>query len=329
MLLLLGTPLDIILDCYDYISIITYLCGVLFAYNLLSGMLRAIGNTFIPLIFLVVSSLLNIILDIVFITHFNMGIKGAAWATIIAQFFSAVLTLVYILKCAKILVPEKVSFRPEKRLYKDLTEQGLSMACMGSIVSAGTVILQSAINNFGTYIIAGHISARKLFSITNIPIITLGMASSTFVSQNLGAGKIDRIKKGVKASIIITVVWAVIMIVVVPFTANTIVAFISGSNNSEVLDYGAKYIMFMTPLFLVLGGLIVIRNALQGLGSKVLPLVSSVIELAGKILFTLYIIPVTGVWGVIMCEPLIWCVMFLQLGFVYLNHPVLKRKQTY
>ena len=230
------------------------------------------------------------------------------------------------LKKCPILIPSKESFRPDSGIYKDLFTQGLSMALMSAIVSSGSVILQSPINSFGTYVIAGHISARKIFALTVIPIITLGTASATFVSQNLGAGKIDRIKKGVRAADLMCIIWGALCTIVIPLAAKFLIKSISGSENEEVLSYATKYITFMQPFYAVLGVLIVSRNSLQGLGSKILPLFSSLIELAGKILFTVIIIPMTGIWGIIMCEPLIWCAMTIQLVIAYVNNKALKER---
>lgn len=326
ILALLGTPEEILQESYSYISLICGFCGVMFFYNLFSGMLRAIGNSFMPLVFLIFSSVLNVILDILFMTKFSLGIKGAAMATVIAQFFSAILCFFYILKYAKILIPAKKHFQFNKAIYKDLIGQGISMAFMGAIVHTGTVILQYAINGFGTYIIAGHVCSRKIFTLTNIPIITLGLAVSTFVSQNLGAGHIERIKKGVKGSFLITTVWSLMLLAVFPFVLKPLVHFISGSENEMILEYATSYIKFTIPFYIILGVLIVTRNALQGLGSKVLPLFSSIIEFFGKIFFTLIIIPKLGFWGIILCEPLIWCIMTLQLIFVFIRHPVFRKK---
>lgn len=323
-LTMLGTPEEIKDEAFSYINTVTMFVAVLFAFNLFSGMLRAIGNSFMPLVFLITSSVLNIFLDLFFITKMNMGIRGAAIATVIAQGISAALCMAYIFSKAKILIPSKAHFSFEKKLCKDLFAQGFSMALMGSLVSSGTVVLQSAINGFGTFVIAGHIAARKIFSIVNIPLVSLGTASSTFVSQNLGAGKIDRIKKGVNISILMTIIWAVILIVLMRFTVRPLLTFISGSTNKTLLDYGTRYMHFCIPFFLVLGSLFVIRNSLQGLGSKILPLFSSIIELAGKIFFTAIIVPKIGVMGIIMCEPLIWVIMTAQLLFVFIRHSVFK-----
>lgn len=319
ILLLLGTPNEILEEAYSYISVISVFCGVLFAYNLCAGMLRAIGNSFMPLVFLIISSLTNIALDILFITKFNMGIKGAAIATVIAQGFSVLLCILYILKFTKILIPSAEHFKVEGSLYKDLIGQGLSMALMGSIVSSGTVVLQSAINGFGTYIVAGHITARKIFTFSTMPIFTMGMSSSTFVSQNLGAQKIDRIKKGVLYGCLFTIIWSLSLMIINPFVVDKLIWLMSGSEIKEVLEYGTTYLNFAIPFFSVLGILIVLRNSLQGLGEKLLPLFSSIIELAGKIVFTALVIPHMGLQGVIICEPLIWCVMTIQLIFAYIH----------
>lgn len=317
LLSLLKTPEQIMDESFSYIIVICIFCGVMFAYNLCSGMLRAIGNSFTPLIFLIFSSLLNIVLDILFITKFNTGIKGAAYATVLAQLISVLLCLIYIVKKAKIIIPsvKEGHFKFEGSLYKDLTGQGLSMALMSSLVSSGTVILQSAINGLGTSIIAGHIATRKIFGISNIPIFTLGMATATFVSQNYGAENFERIKKGIFISCILTTIWAVILIITSPFIITPLISFMSGSSNPEILDYGKRYLTFAYPFFIILGLLVISRNSLQGLGSKMLPLVSSLIELFGKIIFTAFIIPRLGIWGIILCEPLIWCAMGIYLIF--------------
>lgn len=328
IMVLLNTPAEYLEEAYSYISVITSFCGVLFTYNLFAGMLRAIGNSFIPLLFLIFSSILNIVLDILFISVFGLGIKGAAIATVLAQFVSAVLCLVYIIIYAKVLIPEAKNFTFDGKLYREMFAQGLSMAFMGAIVHSGTVILQKAINSLDPLIIAGHLCARKIFTLTNIPIITLGLACSTFVSQNFGAGKIDRIKKGVFCAIMITIVWTFILIVPAYFFVGNLVKFISGSENSVIVDYASKYIMFTIPFYLILGALIIIRNSLQGLGKKLLPLISSVMEFFGKILFTAIIIPHLGSWGVILCEPVIWCFMFVQLTFVFVRLPIFRKSLT-
>ncbi len=217
----------------------------------------------------------------------------------------------------KILIPAKKHFKAESKLYRDLIGQGLSMALMSAIVSSGSVVLQAPINSFGTMIIAGHISARKIFGITNIPLIAIGIASATFVSQNLGAQKNERKKNGGRTANLMCIIWGILCTIAIPLSAKILISAISGSSNQEVISYGSKYIIFMQPFYAVLGILVATRNSLQGLGSKIVPLFSSVIEFLGKVLFTVLIIPKTGIWGIIMCEPLIWCAMTVQLVWAY------------
>lgn len=324
LLELLGTPDNIIEESYSYISMIARFVGIMFTYNLLAGLLRAIGNSMMPLVFLVISSLLNVGLDLLFITHLQMGIRGAAAATVIAQGVSALLCILYILKCCPILIPEKRHFRVGSQLYKELLGQGLSMGLMTGIVSTGTVILQAGINNFGYLIIAGHISARKLHSFCLMPFATLGLALSTFVSQNRGAGQKERVRKGVRYANILALCWGMILTVLLFFGAEFMVRLLSGSSEPEVLENGARYLRINGPFYMVLGILLNTRNSLQGLGSKVVPLISSVIEFIGKILFVIFIIPKMGYLGVIICEPVIWCLMCTQLIWSFYRNPFIR-----
>lgn len=324
LLELLGTPADIIEESYSYISLITLFVGVMFAYNLLAGLLRAIGNSVMPLVFLIFSSVLNILLDILFITGFHMGIQGAGTATVISQAVSALLCILYIIKCCPALIPGREHFRVGVGLYKELIGQGLSMGLMYGIVSTGTVVLQAGINNLGYLIIAGHTTARKLQSFCIMPFASLGVALSTFVSQNRGAGQRERIRKAVRYSNIMAICWAAFISIVLFFGADTLVALLSGSSESVVLENGARYLRINGPCYMILGILLNMRNSLQGLGSKLVPLISSIIEFIGKVLFVIVMIPVLGYLGVIICEPVIWCFMCLQLLWTFYRTPYIR-----
>lgn len=326
LLEVLHTPEEIIEESYSYIFVIVMCVGVMFAYNLLAGLLRAIGNSVMPLVFLVISSVVNIGLDILFITQFSMGIRGAAVATVIAQGFSAFLCLMYILWKAKILIPQKEHFRIEGRLYKELAGQGLSMGVMVAIVSAGTVILQFAINELGYLIIAGHTAARKLNSFCTMPLMTMALATSTFVSQNRGANQRERIIKAVRYSNWISVLWAAVITAILFFAAPVLVKFLSGSSEAVVIENGAMYLRINAPFYSVLGILLTMRNSLQGIGKKIVPLISSVIELVGKIVFVIFFIPILGYFGVIICEPIIWCLMCAQLVFTFYTDSYIRGK---
>lgn len=324
LLEVLNTPTNIIDESYSYIFTISIFVGVMFLYNLCASLLRAIGNSIMPLIFLIVSSILNIGLDIVLITEFNMGIKGAAIATVIAQGISAVLCIVYIYMKCPILIPERKHFAFDKNLYKELLGQGLSMGVMLLIVSTGTVILQTAINNFGHLIIAGHTAARKIGGFLMIPISSIAMSLATFVSQNKGANQGKRIREAVRSANIISVVWGVIGTVLIIFLSDILMRVLSGSSEAVVIENGAKYLLVNIPFSIVLGVLLNLRNSLQGIGEKLLPLVSSVIEFFGKILFVILFIPKLGYFGVIICEPVIWCAMCIQLVYAFYRNSYIR-----
>lgn len=324
LLVLLDTPAEILEDAYSYISVIALFVLVMFAYNLCAALLRAIGNSVMPLVFLVFSSCLNVGLDILFITRFNMGVAGAAVATVIAQAVSVVLCIFYILKKTEILVPRREHFAYDRGLVKELVGQGLSMGLMSSIVSAGSVILQYGINGLGTLVIAGHTAARKLFALTDMPVMAISMAAATFVSQNRGASQPQRVRQGMRQTFLFCIGTAVVMSLLMLVSARWLVGLVSGSSEPVVLDNGAAYLIWNAPFYSVLGILLATRYALQSLGQKVLPLISSGIEFVGKILFVLFFIPRFEYMAVILCEPIIWCFMCAQLLYVYFRDPFIR-----
>jgi putative MATE family efflux protein len=328
LLKLINIPANIIDTAYSYISVLIIFAVVLFTYNFCAGLLRAIGNSTMPLFFLVISSLLNIVFDILFITSFNMGVRGAAVATVAAQGISTALCLVYIITKCPILIPHKKHFRYDAALYRELAAQGFSMGFMMSIVTLGSVVLQRAINGLGYLVIAGHIAARKLNFLCMIPIPTIAIALSTFVSQNKGADQLDRIRKAVRYGNFIAVIWGAFITVVLMFFSRILIRLLSGSNESIVIENGARYLMMNSPFYMVLGMLLNFRHSLQGIGKKIVPVISSVIELTGKVTFAFLLIPYLGYFAVIICEPIIWCIMFIQLLYSFYTNPYIRGKSV-
>ena len=326
LLRLLGTPDVIFGEALAYIRIIGGWVVVMFAYNLLSSLLRAIGNSAMTLVFLIISSVLNVILDIFLVAGIGMGVRGAAAATVIAQGISAALCAGYILKRARMLIPRREDFTFEKKLYLELAGQGFAMAFMGSVINIGSVILQSGINSLGATVIAGHTTARKLFMLSILPYTAMGMAISTFVSQNKGAGQRDRIIRGVRESYIYDLVCCGITIIIMFLFADELAVLISGSTNPELIGNVVAYVRFAAVFTGVLGVLHQTRLALQGLGARLTPIISSFIELAGKCLFAWLFVPKAGYRAVILCEPLIWCVMALHLVAAFFTNPYIRGK---
>ena len=321
LLELLDTPAEILEDAYSYIIVIDLGVLVMFAYNLCAGLLRAIGNSVMPLVFLLISSALNVVLDLWFIAGLGMGVKGAAVATVLAQGVSVVLCVLYVAARVRILLPERRHFAVSSKLYWDLFSQSISMGLMSSIVSAGSVVLQYGINGLGTLTIAGHTAARKLFAFTDMPLISMANAASTFVSQNYGARQPQRIRRGMREVWIYSAVVMVASVLLMNVGAEWMVRLVSGSVEPVVLENGARYLRWNAPFYAVLGVLLSTRYALQSLGEKILPLFSSIIELVGKILFVLVFIPRFAYDAVILCEPVVWCFMALYLVAVYRRNP--------
>ena len=321
LLHLLDTPAEILEDAYSYIIVIDLGVIVMFLYNLCAGLLRAIGNSVMPLVFLLLSSALNVGLDLWFIAGIGMGVRGAAVATVIAQGISVVLCVLYVLAKVRILIPAKKHLNVGSHLYWELFSQSISMGLMSSIVSAGSVVLQYGINGLGTLTIAGHTAARKLFAFTDMPLISMANAGSTFVSQNRGANQPERVRRGMRQMYLYSVAVMIAAVLLMNFGAEWLVKLISGSSEAVVLENGARYLRWNAPFYAVLGVLLCTRYALQSLGQKVLPLFSSVIELVGKVIFVLVFIPRFAYNAVILCEPIIWCFMAAYLVMVYLHDP--------
>jgi Na+-driven multidrug efflux pump len=220
------------------------------------------------------------------------------------------------------IIPQRRHFKIKLSLYQDLFGQGLSMAMMMSIVFIGSIIVQYAINGMGYQTIAGHTAARRLNSLFLMPMGTISSSISTFVSQNKGADQRDRILEGVRKGSQLVVLVGVVLAIIVMITSKILIESVSGSDDLTVITTGTRYLMWNAPFYLVVGVLFVLRNTLQGLGEKMMPLVSSVIELALKTMFVVFVIPKLGYFGVIISEPLIWIIMTIQLAYAY-------RRNTY
>ncbi len=198
LLKLMNTPDNIFKDANTYITII--FAGIITQsiYNMAAGILRALGDSKTPLYFLIISSVLNIILDLVFIAKFNMGVAGAAYATNIAQGFSAILCIIYSYRKFKILRLKKEDFKVEKEYFKTHLKIGIPMGLQFSITAIGIIIVQSAINIFGSTVIASYTASSKVLQLVMQPAVSFGVTIATYAGQNLGAKRFDRIKNGIK-----------------------------------------------------------------------------------------------------------------------------------
>ena len=315
LLKLLGTPSNIIEQSYEYSYLIVVFVGVTLAYNLCAGLLRAVGDSKAALYFLIFSAIINTVLDIYFIAYLHMGVRSAGVATIISQGISAVLCFNYIRRKTPFLIPTKKHFTWNKKLYSDLFSQGLAMGLMFSVVSIGTVILQTSINALGPVIISAQTSARRIMMFALLPVGSMSATITTFTSQNFGARQYSRIVEGLRKGALVTIIWSVFICIMLFFTSPYLNELITGSNDEELIYQASLYLKISSAFYPFLAILLVLRNALQGLGQKMTPLVSSIIEMLGKILFVIFIIPSAGYLGVIFVEPILLCVMASQLYY--------------
>lgn len=298
---------------YAYISVlIVGLFATLF-YNLCANTLRAIGDALTPLIFLIVATVSNIGLDYLFILGFQMGVQGAAYATVLAQLLSVVLCLIRIFRKFPILHIQKVDFRFDRELMAEMYKSGLSMGLMSCLVGIGTILLQSAINTLGTTVIVAHTAARKVFELVSLPNSVLGSAMATYCGQNYGARRFDRIRQGIRASLIIAAVWAVVVFLICHTIEGKLIQFVASTTNPDVIYWGSTYLKVDMSFIVICGVIVILRNSMQGFGDRVIPVFSSCIELAGKIIFAFVFAPMFAYWGIIWAEPMVWIAMVIPL----------------
>ena len=329
LLMLLNTPADVIDLSGDYISIIFAGLIISMLYNVCSALLRAIGDSITPLIFLAVSVVLNIFLDLLCIFPLAMGVRGTAVATVISQLIAMLACFFYMIKRYEILRLHREDFNGiSGELTKDLLSCGLSMGFMSSLVNLGTVALQTSINTLGTDIIVAHTAARKISELFMLIFIVFGTTMATFCGQNLGAGEIRRIREGIKKSVLYSWIWCLGVIVVTWLASPDLIYLVTGSSNPVVIKNAVAYLRFDTLFYFVTALICVIRNAMQGIGDHITPLVSSSLELVGKVVFALIFVPILGYRGVILAEPVSWFIMVVPLLIQICRTPILKEEKS-
>ncbi|MBQ4436406.1 MAG: MATE family efflux transporter [Clostridia bacterium] len=315
---LMNTPESILDQAYSYMAVIFAGLPATVCYNMFAGILRAFGNSRTPLYFLIFSSLLNIVLDLLFVAVFHMGVGGAAMATVAAQAVSGVLAGIYVYRNYRDMMPKKEDFWLEKELAKEMLATGGAMGFMYSVVDLGSVIFQGAANALGEMYIAAHTAARRIINIMIQPMSGMMNASGTFVGQNWGAKQKQRIRETLKKIMGIQVAWGLFACLIVYLFGRAIIRFATGTHSEEILDNAVMSLRIHFPFFPVLGVLLAMRVSMQSMGQKTAPVISSVIELLMKIISALWMIPSIGFVGVCVTEPVTWVIMTAFLITVYL-----------
>lgn len=317
----LQTPEDIFSDAECYLRIVLVGCIFSSLYNVCANILRAVGDSKRPLMCLIVAIVLNIVLDLWFVKGLSMGIQGAAYATVLSQAVAGALVAGYTWFRYRELLPQKKDWKLEEGQYGALLSSGLAMGLMNCIVSIGTVVLQGAINGLGTSIVAAHTAGRRVFDILMVMIYTVGFAMTTYVSQNVGAGRMDRVKSGVRQAMVIVTVITTVIIGICFLFGSMIVKWIASTDDPEILKAAVMYIEVGVVFFYVLGPLFVLRCSLQGMGRKIIPVSSSVLEMVLKFASVLFLVPRLGYFGVALTEPISWIAMTILLAAAYLAKP--------
>lgn len=326
LLKLLNISPELFAAARGYIGIV--IAGLLAAtlYNICAAMLRAIGDSFTPLLFLILAAFLNIAMDYGFILCLHTGVEGAAYATVIAQAVSAFLCFLYMRRKYPQLTLKKEDFKPDMILYKKLFGAGLSMGFMTSLVGVGTMALQTSINTFGTDIIVAHTAARKISSIYMLPFSVMGTTLATYCGQNLGAGKYSRIRQGIRDTVLVTFVWCTGVIISAYTVAPWLIRTVTATQKKDIIDTASLYLRVNTPFYYVPTVICLFRNSMQGFGDNRTPVISSSLEMIGKVLIALLLAPAIGYYGIIVAEPIVWFIMVIPLVVNMVRSPVLKMK---
>lgn len=306
VLQLMNTPADILEDATSYVTIFFGGLVSIIVYNLLASLLRAFGDSKTPLYFLILASITNIILDLVLIINFKMGVAGAAIATVVSQGLSGLLCYFYMIKKFDILTLKREHFKYDPVLVKELMYVSLPMALQYAITAIGVMILQVAVNSFGSTTVAAFTAATKVEQLVVQPGIAIGMTMATYAAQNLGARRIDRVRQGARQSAWITIVTNALSSVIVIFLGGYIVQLFIPSANVEALPISMEYLKITAIFYPVLGLLFLYRFALQGLGNTVVPMFAGVMELVMRTIVAFTLPGLLGYQGVCLASPLAW-----------------------
>lgn len=322
-LMLLNTPDNILAMSDSYLRIIFLgtVCNMF--YNIASGILRGVGDSKTPLYFLILSSVINIILDLFFIVTLKWNVAGAAYATIIAQGISALLCFVYMFRKFEILQIKRTDCHCDKDTVKKLIGMGIPMALNYSLTAIGIMILQAAVNVFGSAGIAAYTAASKVEQIATQVLPSLGTTMATYCGQNLGAGKFKRIYDGMRSAFFVGIAFTVSASLICAGLGRYIVYLFLSEPTDTVLTYATQYLNTISVFFLFLMFIFLYRMALQGLGKGLMPLLSGIFEMVCRIATVILLLKPYGYWCVRLASPVAWIGAGIPLMAAYLvwkNH---------
>ena len=320
MLKLVNTPDNILDMAVEYISIIYIFLIFQVLYNLYAGVLRSLGDSKSPLVFMIISAITNIILDIIAIAVFHMGVGGAALATVFSQGLSALLSFIYIKKKFTILTPSKEEKKYDRSLSKVLLKVGLPGAFQYSITAISCILVQASLNNFGSDSVAAYSVANKIENMVTQFYPALGIGISTFAGQNLGAGKLKRVRKGFRVSVYLNIAYSIFALIICQSFASPMSKLFIDSNISSpvVIEESILYVTTMSLFFIPLGFIFIFRTGCQGLGSGKIPMLSAIIELVARTCTAFSLPYFFGFLGICYSNAVSWISAGFILPIVYL-----------
>ncbi len=306
ILYLMNTPAENMEDAVIYMQIVCGATVIVAIYNGISSILRALGDSKTPLIFLIVSSFINVGLDLLFVLVFHWGVAGAAWATVIAQLISAIGSILFALSRNPYLRLEKRHFTVDNDIIKKSFQIGLPVAGQNAMIAFSCVALQSVVNNYGATVMAAYTATSRVEQLVQQPFGSLGTAVSTFAGQNVGAGKYDRVSTSCKKSTLVVLVFSLMMIAVMFLFGDPIVRLFV--NEPDVIEIGARGLRITSFMYFALGMIYITRGMLNGVGDAAYAMINGLTEVVGRIGFAylLMAIPAVGMWGVWYTNGLTW-----------------------
>ena len=303
---LMQTPPEIIDSAYEYLVVIFAGIGAAVLFNLLSNILRAVGDSKTPLIFLAITSVLNVVLDYVFILFFKMGVAGAGYATVVSQLVASILCLIYIAKKIPLLRIYKEDWQAVKSEVGAHLKLALPMGFQYSIIAIGAIALQVTLNRIGADAIAAYTAAARIDEIATLPLQSFGVTMATYAAQNYGAKQFDRIWDGVKKVIMIVLIYSVIVGGILAIWGTHFSKMFVGTGNLGVLNMTNTYFITNATMYFLLALLFIYRYTLQGLGNSLAPTIAGVMELVARVVAAVFLSKMFGFAGAAIANPLAW-----------------------
>ena len=319
LLKLINTPDDIIEMSSQYVNIIYYAVPIQMSLNNFNAISRAVGDSKKPLHFLIVSVIVNLCLDLLFVGYFEWGVVGAAWATALSQLVAAVLSAISVLNHNKELDIKKTDLLISGRISWTQIKLGVPISLQFTITSIGSMVLQTAVNGFGSNVIAGFTAAGRVEQLTNIPMSGLGVGTMTFVSQNYGAGNYRRIINSVKKILLLDIIVSVVCSIILFVIGPSVVTLFMSEYNEQIMFAAKRYLLAIAECYSLVAVLFVFRNTLQGLGFTYSNMIAGAGELFGRIAVALIFTPLMGFDAICYAGPAAWLLADIPLVIIYLT----------